>query len=132
MIRDFWGIKKGRLIDEVNALKEKVNKKTWRAIKAVKDVGNIGAHMEKNINVIIDVEPNEASLLINLIEKFINTFYFGGNVRLKLYFIWQECPMSEGERLNTLAQYLLRIFLTYDKSNLTPIDLTRLRGNIEF
>ena len=50
MIRDYWKIKKNRLIDEINALEERVDASTWEAIKAVKDVGNIGAHMEKDIN----------------------------------------------------------------------------------
>jgi hypothetical protein len=64
MIRDFWGIAKGRLIDEVNALQSRVDAQTWKAIDAVRKVGNIGAHMEKDVNLIVDVEPEEASLLI--------------------------------------------------------------------
>ena len=36
----------------------------WGAIEAVRSVGNIGAHMENDINVIVDVEPEEAKLLI--------------------------------------------------------------------
>ncbi len=68
MIRDFWGIKKGRLCDEINALQEKVDATTWKAIDSVRHVGNIGAHMEKDVNLIIDVDPEEAGMLIWLIE----------------------------------------------------------------
>jgi len=75
MIRDFWKGKKDRLIDEIEGIKNKVDPLTWEAIDAVRKVGNIGAHMEKDINLIIDVEPNEASLLINLIESLINDWY---------------------------------------------------------
>lgn len=75
IIRDFWGIKKGRLIDEINALEEKVEKLTWLAIDAIRSVGNIGAHMEKDINIIIDVEPGEATKLISLIEILIEDWY---------------------------------------------------------
>ena len=38
-------------------------------------VGNIGAHMEKDINVIIDVDPNEATQLIGLIEILVKDWY---------------------------------------------------------
>ncbi len=75
MIRDFWGIKRGRLIDEIDALKEKVDPVTWKAIDAVRSIGNIGAHMERDINVIVDVEPDEARKLIQLIEILVDDWY---------------------------------------------------------
>ncbi len=75
MIRDFWKIKKDRLIDEINALEERVDGDTWNAIKAIKDFGNIGAHMEKDIDLIIPVDPDEAQLLINMIEQLFEDWY---------------------------------------------------------
>lgn len=75
MIRDFWKITKGRLVDEVAALEDRVDPLTWQAINAVKNVGNIGAHMEKDINVIIDVDPQEAEKLISLIEILVEDWY---------------------------------------------------------
>lgn len=36
IIRDFWGIKKARLLDEVEAIKDKVDLLTWDAIDAVR------------------------------------------------------------------------------------------------
>jgi len=75
MIRDFWGIKKNRLIEEIKAIENKVDPTTWAAIDAVRKIGNIGAHMGKDINLIIDVEPSEAKLLIGLIETLINDWY---------------------------------------------------------
>jgi hypothetical protein len=75
MIRDFWGVREKTLFDEIDAIKDKVDSLTWQAIDSVRKVGNIGAHMEKDINVIIDVEPGEASLLINLIEKLFKDWY---------------------------------------------------------
>lgn len=75
MIRDFWKISKRRLIDEINTIKTKVDPHTWKAIDAVRKVGNIGAHMEKDINIIVDVDPDEASLLIRLIETLMNEWY---------------------------------------------------------
>lgn len=75
MIRDFWGISRGRLIDEIDALKERVDPTSWAAIDAVRKLGNIGAHMERDINLVIEVDPNEASLLIELIETLIQEWY---------------------------------------------------------
>jgi hypothetical protein len=75
MIRDFWGVSKARLIDEIEGIKEKVDPLTWNAINVVRGVGNIGAHMEKDINVIVDVDPDEAGLLIELIETLVDEWY---------------------------------------------------------
>ena len=41
----------------------------------MRKLGNIGAHMEKDINVIVDVDPNEADLLIGLIETVLREWY---------------------------------------------------------
>lgn len=75
MIRDFWGITKKRLVEEIDAIKDKVDAATWEAIDAVRKIGNIGAHMEKDINVIVDVDPEEAQTLIELIELLIKDWY---------------------------------------------------------
>jgi len=83
MIRDFWGVKKPKLINEIEAIKDRVDPLTWQAIDSVREVGNIGAHMEKDINLIIDVEPEEASLLINLIETLMKEWYINRHERQK-------------------------------------------------
>jgi hypothetical protein len=75
MIRDFWKIIRKNLYEEIKALEDKVGPLEWQAIDAVRNIGNIGAHMEKDINVIIDVEPQEAKLLIELIEQLIDDWY---------------------------------------------------------
>lgn len=75
VIRDYWGVKPGRLLDEIDEIKPRVDPVTWDAIDAVRKLGNIGAHMEKDINVIIDVEPEEAELLIGLIETLLREWY---------------------------------------------------------
>lgn len=59
----------------MEAIKDKVDPLTWDAIDAVRKIGNIGAHMEKDINLIVDVEPHEAELLINLIENLLKDWY---------------------------------------------------------
>lgn len=75
MIRDFRWIHKWNLSQEIEELKWKVSDKTWKAIDSVRSIWNIGAHMEKDINYIIDVEPNEAQILIKLIEFLIENWH---------------------------------------------------------
>ena len=75
MIRDFWGIKRDRLIDEIADLQGKIPASQWAAIDALRKIGNIGAHMEKDVNTIIHVDPGEAERLIMLIELLIDKWY---------------------------------------------------------
>jgi hypothetical protein len=75
ILRDFWKVKPGRLIDEIEEVKDKIDPETWGAIEAVRKLGNIGAHMEKDIDVIVDVDPEEAGLLIGLVETLLKEWY---------------------------------------------------------
>ena len=90
MIRDFCGIAKSRLIDEIKELNKRlddgsaprgVEPETVEAIDAVRDIGNIGAHMEKDINLIVDVDPGEAQALIELIEMLFDEWYVARHKR---------------------------------------------------
>lgn len=75
MIRDFWNVKSQNLFQEIESIKDKLDSDTWEAIDVVRKVGNIGAHMEKDINQIVEVDENEAGLLIGLIEMLIEEWY---------------------------------------------------------
>jgi len=75
MIRDFHHVKKDKLVDEIKAIQDRVDPLTWEAIDAVRSIGNIGAHMEKDINLIVDVDEGEAKELIRLIELLIDDWY---------------------------------------------------------
>ena len=77
MIRDFHGVKKRNLFEEIQAIKDVIDPTVWKAIDSVRSVGNIGAHMEKDIDLIIDVSPNEANSLIALIEMLLKEWYVG-------------------------------------------------------
>ncbi len=83
MIRDFWEVNKKNLFQEIDAIKDKVEIATWEAIDAVRKIGNIGAHMERDINLIIDVSPEEARTLVRLVEMLINDWYIQRNERQK-------------------------------------------------
>ena len=75
MIHDFWGIKEKNLNAEVTQLKGKVNLIQWQAIDRLRKIGNIGAHMEKDVNLIVDIEPDEAKKLLRLIEMLLDKWY---------------------------------------------------------
>lgn len=84
MIRDFCGISKARLIDEINELRKAeaegrapsgVTSESIEAIDAVRKISNIGAHMENDISIIVDVDPGEAQTLIELVEMLLDDWY---------------------------------------------------------
>jgi Domain of unknown function (DUF4145) len=75
MIQDFWKVKKDTLKQQIEAIEDKVDSSDWEAIDSVRKIGNIGAHMEKDVNLIVDVEPEEAQLLIELIETLFQDWY---------------------------------------------------------
>lgn len=75
MIRDFHGIKKGTLNEEITALKGVIPNTEWDAIDALRSIGNIGAHMEKDVNLIVDISEGEADKLIAFIEYLFKQWY---------------------------------------------------------
>ena len=90
MIRDFAGIQKATLLAEIDALRKAVDDRTApeavthdhiEAIDAVRGIGNIGAHMEKDINIIVEVDPGEAQALIELVEILFDEWYVARNKR---------------------------------------------------
>lgn len=104
MIRDFWKINKWNLKLEIEELKSKVDPLTWQAIDGVRGVGNVGAHMEKDINLIIDVEPEEAGLLIGLVEILVGDWYVARDTRAKaLQSVVSLAEAKKAERKPNLA-----------------------------
>lgn len=84
MIRDFCKISKGRLVDEIDELRRQAGAGTAApgvmvdsvdAIDAVRGIGNIGAHMERDTDVIVEIDPGEAQTLIGLIELLFREWY---------------------------------------------------------
>ena len=90
MIRDFSGIAKGTLDAEIKELQVRVDAdkaprgvthESVEAIDHVRKIGNIGAHMEKDIGLIIDIDSEEAQLLIELIETLFDEWYIARKQR---------------------------------------------------
>ena len=85
MIHDFWQIHEKNLNAEITALKGNVPADQWAAIDAVRKIGNIGAHMEQDVNLIIDVSRDEAKSLIRLIELLVQDWYVARSDREMVY-----------------------------------------------
>lgn len=85
MINDFWDIRENTLYKSINALEDKVPATQWKVIDGIRRIGNIGAHMEKDINLIIDIEPDEAAKLIKMIELLLRQWYIERHEQEKLY-----------------------------------------------
>lgn len=75
MIHDFWDIHEKNLNAEISSLKEKVPLPLWNALDALRKIGNIGAHMEKDVNLIVDIDISEAKKLQKLIEMLFDKWY---------------------------------------------------------
>ncbi len=81
MIHDFWNVVERNLYLEIAALKTRVDPLTWKAIEAVRTLGNIGSHMEAEPGFIIDVDAHEASMLLDLVEILIKDWYIARHDR---------------------------------------------------
>jgi hypothetical protein len=78
MIRHFFGISRNTLYEEIDALKggnPLVPPNLWNAIDGLRKLGNIGAHMQRDINIIVEVDSDEAEKLIKLVEILFEAWY---------------------------------------------------------
>jgi len=94
MIRNFAGISENTLWLEINFLRKLVDEgkapigvtpESVDAIDNVRGIGNIGAHMQKDIDLIVTVEPGEAQLLVELIETLFQDWYVAREKRRERY-----------------------------------------------
>lgn len=96
MIRDFWWVTwKKNLRKEIESIKDDVDPDVWDAIDSIRKIGNIGAHMEQDINLIINVDPEEAQALIWLIELLIDERYIAKQKRQEKVRTVKEISMSK-------------------------------------
>ncbi|KRC11502.1 hypothetical protein ASE11_19025 [Hydrogenophaga sp. Root209] len=76
MVRDFFNVRdKKTLHQELEAIKDKCDSALYDAMMGVKSIGNIGAHPEQNVNLIVDVEPGEPEALLQLIHLLDREWY---------------------------------------------------------
>ena len=106
MIRDFWGVKeKPNLHAEIETIKERVDSDTWKAIDGTRSIGNIGAHMERDVDLIIEVDASEANRLIWLIQVLIKDWYiYRAERKANLTDISQSAEEKEKQRKSAPAK----------------------------
>ena len=104
MIRDFGKIKGRTLFKEVDLLRKGVEEgsvphgvspESVEALDHIRSIGNIGAHMEEDINVIVPVEADEAQLLIELLETLFEDWYVRQHKRTERFARVKEAAESK-------------------------------------
>lgn len=76
MVRDFFQVRGLRTLHaELEAIKDRCDPALYDAMMAVKSIGNIGAHPDRDINLIIEVEPDEPQALLDLIHLLDAEWY---------------------------------------------------------
>ena len=85
MIHDFWGEKQKNLNAEITAIQSKVSPTLWNALDGLRKLGNIGAHMEADVNLIIDIDIESANKLRKLIELCLEKWYIARHDEEELY-----------------------------------------------
>ncbi|KIH70048.1 DUF4145 domain-containing protein [Salinicoccus roseus] len=75
MIRDFFEISKSSLNDEINSIEDLVSSDQKSVLHSLRKIGNVGAHLEKDVNLIIDVTSEDAEKLLLVLEYFFNEWY---------------------------------------------------------
>ena len=75
MIRDFHNVKGKNLYEEIQKLNGIVPSKQWEAIDGLRKLGNIGAHMESDVNLIVEIDDVEAKKLKKLVEMLLYKWY---------------------------------------------------------
>lgn len=78
MIRDFWKVSKYTLNLEIEET-IKLHPQTGDFLHPIKDLGNIGAHPERDINLLVPIEAGEVDLMKETIEHLIEEWYVNRN-----------------------------------------------------
>lgn len=105
MIHDFWGIVEKNLNAEISELKKQgIPEQQWEAIDHLRKLGNIGAHMEKDVNLMVDIDHGEALKLLKLIEYLLTDWYISRHNREALY---QEIAQIDNEKQEARTRHPL-------------------------
>jgi len=75
MIRDYWQVSKPTLHQELEAIETKCDSDLYVAMMGLKSIGNIGAHPEKDINLIVDIEEGEPDALLEILRILDKDWY---------------------------------------------------------
>lgn len=74
MIRDFWGIAEKTLYLEIEKAITQ-HPETADFLHPIRELGNIGAHPERDVNLMVQIEEGEAELMKDTIEHLLEEWY---------------------------------------------------------
>lgn len=75
MVRDFWNVSERTLHEELKKIQDRCDPELFNALMAIKSIGNIGAHPEVDISVIVDVEEGEVQALVSVLQILDQEWY---------------------------------------------------------
>jgi hypothetical protein len=87
ILRDYFQTAPARLVDEIKSIKNhsKISKDLFDALNGIRDIGNVGAHPEDDVNVMVDVQENEAEDILAVIDLLITETYIADDTASKKY-----------------------------------------------
>lgn len=97
IIRDFHKVKPGTLNNEIIQLKDIVPKSQYDVLHSLRKLGNIGAHLENDVNLIVEIKPDEAEKLIKLIEYLFEKWYVEQKETDDLFTIINETSVKKND-----------------------------------
>ncbi len=69
---------------------------------------------------------------VNIIERFVSSFYIFRVNKAKLYFLWQEVPKKKDIGKHQMSTYILRVFIKYENDNSNSKELKEFMGVMRF
>lgn len=77
LLRDVTKVVKKNLADEINEVirNGELPSRITESLDAVRHIGNIAAHPEKDATIIMPVEPNEAKWCLDILESLFDFYY---------------------------------------------------------
>ncbi|SOC43606.1 DUF4145 domain-containing protein [Salinicoccus kekensis] len=85
MIRDFFEISKTSLHDEIKAIEGLISEDQNSVLHSLRKIGNVGAHLEKDVNLILDVTVEDAGKLLLVLEYFFKEWYVSKHETQELF-----------------------------------------------
>lgn len=95
MVRDFWKVSAKTLHRELELIEDKCDTDLYTALMGIKSIGNIGAHPEMDISVIIDVDEGEVDALIQVLQILDNDWYVSRAEKAKRLAVVQALGASK-------------------------------------
>ena len=113
MIKNFCEIKENSLYQSIEKLKSKlknnqapkgVTEETIEAIDSIRRMGRIGTHMKEPTGMLVDIESEEAALLVELIEMLFKEWYIARNERQERLNKIKETTIQKEQKRNSGAK----------------------------